>query len=287
MIRKMLVVFIAAGFSFGQVAPFENFAIGFWPEYDHPGVLVLIQIEILQENLPYDISLELPAGSKMALQRKINSMGEKEMITQEIIEADGKTIMPIHITQTQYFAQFYFNPFDETDLRKLDYNFKADKELGHFHVLIQEHKLAENFSTNFTDAEIFQNDYRLTFYRQHFEQLKKGDALNIQFSYENPTHRTTKDVLQSSMADHPDTEQSSTSNQGTSNLPGQFSNVKLYLIPIVVLLVIILGIIIRGNLKPNTIPVSDSTKSFCTGCGAQIETGNQFCTGCGRKQDVS
>jgi len=291
----MILFFTASSFS--QEAPFENFVLGFWPEYDHPGVLVTIQITINQKNLPYDISLVLPPGSKMALQKSSVDENDTQMIPQEILMTDGKSVMPIHLTKSQYYAQFYFNPFDDSGIRKMDYNFSADKNLGHFHVVIQKHILAETFSTNLPDPEILQNDFQLHFYQQHFEHLDTGDHINIQFSYENPTHQTTVEILQTNTDDHPALQQSQTQDESPNTLPEQYRMVKKLILPLLILLIIVLVFIIRINSKQkmvvsgeagiNTKSKSGATPRFCTQCGETLNAGNHFCTKCGRENNVS
>ena len=62
MIRKYIFLIL---FSFiYSNSPVNNFIIGFWPEYDHPGVLVSIQVESNLNNLPFEFILFVPKNAK-------------------------------------------------------------------------------------------------------------------------------------------------------------------------------------------------------------------------------
>ncbi len=277
-------------FLFGEKAPFEEFVVGFWPEYDHPGVLVTIQIDTPEALLPYDIAITLPDGAKMALKREMNDAGEEELVKQEIIEKDGKSIMPIHLTEPNFYSQFYFNPFAKEGRREMSYDFETDKDLDHYHIIIQEHMAAENFQTSLQEPETFQNDYGITFYRQHLDDLKAGEKFNIRFSYDNPEGVTTVDVLQKMMANHP--EMNGAGQAGAKgddiNTFSRFENARKYTFVLFFVLVIIVIIIVRWKGKsPAPAPSAKSDSHFCTSCGQENAPDVKFCTNCGKSLHVS
>ena len=48
--------------------PLNNLIVGIWPEYDHSGVLVSLQIEADSTNIPFEFTLSLPYETKMAIE---------------------------------------------------------------------------------------------------------------------------------------------------------------------------------------------------------------------------
>ena len=58
MIKILLnILFVIPISSFANDTPINKFIIGFWPEYDHPGVLVSIQIQSDSTEIPYNFNL--------------------------------------------------------------------------------------------------------------------------------------------------------------------------------------------------------------------------------------
>ena len=67
--------------TFAKDNPINNFIIGFWPEYDHPGVLVSIQIESDSTQLPYNFNLIVPNTTRMAIESYVE---ENELISNQV-----------------------------------------------------------------------------------------------------------------------------------------------------------------------------------------------------------
>jgi len=294
MYQRFIFIVLLFGYSFAQTAPFEEFVLGLWPEYDHPGILVTIQIDIPEEELPYDININLPDGSRMALQKGYDENGEELMLQQDIIVANDETIMPVHMTNTHFYSQFYFNPFKDANHREMSYEFSTDKLLDHYHILIQRHMSARNFVTNLPDPEIFENDFGIQFYRQHLDSLKANEKYLIELSYDNPDNETTVDILQREF-----NEQESSSNQqaftdsrsSESITEEQYDSVKIYTFILFIIFIIAIFIIIRR--KGNEVQVTNSSKHFndqhryCVECGSILTADQRYCSDCGRDNHAS
>jgi hypothetical protein len=293
MFQKVIFFVFLLNTFFAQKAPFEEIVIGLWPEYDHPGVLVTIQIDILESELPYDIEITLPPGSRMALKKGLDENGEETMVQQDIIVVNDKTIMPIQLTQSHFYSQFYFNPFNESDHRELKYEFSTNKLLDHYHVLIQKHLIGENFRTNLTDPEEFQNEYDIHFFRQHLDSLEPNENFTIELSYDNPSHRTTVDILKENFEQQDNTTNSeSPSAQKNDNLVLQNQNVKKYTFLLFAVFGVVLIFIIWkfGKKGDKNIPQESKIakeEQFCKNCGSSILKDNKFCTSCGEEINVS
>ena len=292
MFQKIIFFFILLNIFSAQKAPFEEFVLGLWPEYDHPGVLVTIQIDILESELPYDIEITLPPGSRMALKKGIDENGQESMIQQDIIVVNDKTIMPIHLTKTHFYSQFYFNPFTESAHRELKYEFSTNKLLDHYHVLIQKHLIAENFTTNLTDPEEFQNEYDIHFMRQHLDSLEPNEKFTIELSYDNPSNRTTVDILQQKFDQQENTTASeSASTRSDHNTTINTQNTKTYtFLLFAVFGAVLIFVIWKYGRKNDQLPTTSKNTNesqFCKNCGSGISQNNKFCTSCGEEINVS
>jgi len=293
MFQKVIFFVFLVNTIFSQKAPFEEIVIGLWPEYDHPGVLVTIQIDILESDLPYDIEITLPPGSRMALKEGLDENGQETMIQQDIIVVNDKTIMPIHLTESHFYSQFYFNPFNESAHRELKYEFSTNKLLDHYHVLIQKHLIGENFTTNLTDPEEFQNEYDIHFLRQHLDSLEPNDNFIIELSYDNPSHRTTVDILKENFEQQDNTAVSeSPSTRKNDNEVYQNENVKKYTFLLFGVFGVVLIFVIWKFGKKEDISLPKASKKtkegqFCKNCGSGILKDIKFCTSCGEEINVS
>nr|MBC8479210.1 hypothetical protein [FCB group bacterium] len=105
--KKLVAAVLLNIFLFAQTAPFEEFLVGFWPEYDHPGVLITIEMITPVDQLPVDFNIKLPAEANMALRSIDNPAGEKELVHQLINTEKGYNIMPVHVDQSKFYIQFY------------------------------------------------------------------------------------------------------------------------------------------------------------------------------------
>ena len=95
-----------------QDSPFNSFIVALWPEYERPGVLVILTGEIKSDLLPLRIRTPLPDGADVAM-----AMGQ---------EGGGSDLSPVPVSREgtvewidaafvapQFQIEFYFNPFEE------------------------------------------------------------------------------------------------------------------------------------------------------------------------------
>ncbi|NOZ08406.1 MAG: hypothetical protein GXO91_05965, partial [FCB group bacterium] len=60
--KSILILLVFCRVATGS-APFTTFVTGFWPEYDHPGVLVTFEIVTPASQLPYELGIYLPENA--------------------------------------------------------------------------------------------------------------------------------------------------------------------------------------------------------------------------------
>ena len=115
MIRKVIIFILFNSFLISNNSSIDNLVIGFWPEYDHPGVLVSIQVLSDSTDYPYIFNLNVPKNSKMAIANNING---KNKITEhiDVIKNNEEYLLPLVVNSSKFYAQFYFNPAEYVDL---------------------------------------------------------------------------------------------------------------------------------------------------------------------------
>ncbi len=277
-----------------QVSQYKRFDIYILPEYDHPGVGIILAAEVMEGQYPRFLEMQVPAGTSTALLRQL---GQNQPIALDIQERDGKTYLPIDVSRAEFQVQFYFNPFDETGARRaFEYTILTNELLPAFHVEVYRPIAASNFQHSLEGAEEDQDDLGLTFYRQHFDGLQPGTAYAVSVSYDNPTNMLTVPALQARLEEL----RAGETGAGAPSLsqPSNLSKVLIVLSLVGVGLFVILNT--WGGRRAQPVPAAaestsggavgqpatrpkDGNAKFCAKCGNPRHSDNRFCASCGKE----
>ena len=195
---RIIYLYLFLSFSLSN-SPINNFIIGFWPEYDHPGVLVSIQIESEPSELPYSFKLDVPKNSKMVIETIIEGENRNNnVLSVEYDEVLKKNHIISHIKQEKYLLQFYYNPFDLSEIdRKIEFALRANVDLFDFYIVIQKHLGSMDYNINLNNLETIEDAYGITYYRKKIDSLKANDSLLVKIDYQNQMKNTSMDILNS------------------------------------------------------------------------------------------
>ena len=275
---------------------YTSFDVYIYPEYEHPGVGVVVEGVVKEGQYPRYLEMQVPQGTTIALVRRgtADAMGEGERI--DILERDGKYFLPIDVSEPRFQVQYYFNPFEEgEETRSFTYDLSTNEVLPEFHFIIQRPIAAENFQHSLVGAEEVEGEFGIVFYRQHFPGLQPQAVQAVTVSYSNPTQTLTLVRLQSMMAEQQAAGGVSPAATGdpTSNL----GTVLLVLLIVGVGMFMILKVMgPRKALQPALAmqtaseivaspkgkgKVSSPTK-FCPHCGGPRQVAAKFCGQCGK-----
>ena len=260
--------------TFANDTPINNFIIGFWPEYDHPGVLVSIQIESDSTQLPYNFNLIVPNTTRMAIESYVE--GNEQISNQvEVKNIDNQYLLPVNINRINYYAQFYFNPFDENAERKIEYNIQADIDLFKYYVVIQKHLGGTEFTTNLDDVESITDEFGLTYFRSKYSILHSGESHKVEINYNNPNNITSMSLLNEMVAN-----MKQDNNQNNNQMTNNHNDNKIYVFTITAIMAILI-LLVSLYFKDDML--SNSEKIQCIKCGNTIDLSCNFCKKCGDK----
>jgi hypothetical protein len=262
--------------TFASNNPINNFIIGFWPEYDHPGVLVSIQIESDSTQLPYNFNLIVPNTTRMAIESYVE---ENEQISNqvEVINVNNQSLLPMNINRKNYYAQFYFNPFKESAERKIEYNIQADIDILKYYVVIQKHLGGTEFTTNLADVESITDEFGLTYYRSKHSILHSGESHTIKISYNNPDNLTSMSILNEMVSNM---KQNQNENENEIEIENNYINNKMYVLSVSTIMTIL---ILAVSLAHNNNLLITPGKIQCKRCGNTINLSSKYCKECGDK----
>ncbi len=262
-----------------QDSPFNSFIIALWPEYDRPGVLVILTGEIKTDQLPLRIRTPLPDGVDIVM-----AMGQ---------EGGGSDLSPVAVSfegslkwidatflAPQFQIEFYFNPFEENKLREFEYLFQINQPLETYHVAVQVPLGGEAFSFSETDVDSVRDDHGLNYIRKRFAGLAADLPKPFSFSYQNESGRLTVNILEG-MLDNMPNQEFQTDSQTESVKRYRLPTFEPYLI-LGVVAVIVAAVFWRTDKKRGDTSQKNG-KNFCSNCGSKIGGSGKFCGNCGIK----
>lgn len=256
--------------------PINNFIIGFWPEYDHPGVLVSLQIQTDTTKIPFKFNLRVPEYAKMAVETLIES-GEQISNPVELIQINNEYYLPINLIDKNYYAQFYFNPFTENENRIMKFYLQADINLLDYYIVIQKHISGSDFTTNLENVKSITDEFGLTYYRSNNSLLPSGESQLIKIEYNNPENITTMTVLNSILTEMEH------NHEMTENNPGILENHNKNKSNVMTISIAMTMVILFYAFLLHKKSAIVTNKIYCSTCGIMLDVSNQYCKECGGK----
>lgn len=262
-------------------SPFEDFIVAIWPEYDHPGVLVIYTGTVKESHLPLSLDLRVPEETDLVLAVGQNdTAGNLAPIPVEATR-DGKWART-RLVRPAFQIEFYFDPFDEGERREGNLTVQLNQPLAGYHLAVQRPLMAQRFQISEPAAETFNDDHGFTYYRVHLDTLPAGQAKSVSFSYVNRDNRLSLERLQETLGGAPAGTRAPDSRAGTA--------VSRYRLPtyeplaVLGILSLVVGyIFLRSNGPRRVRPGTGGKKSFCPHCGSPVNRGDNFCSDCGKK----
>ncbi len=277
-IITLSLILLSASILTAQESPFEELDFALWPEYDHTGVLVLMEGTLRQDVLPVTLAFRIPDDA--ATVGATFSEGDEEIPLEVPIEqrTDGKwAVLEIAKSSKILRTGFYYNPFTDSAERNIEYILELNQPLDHFHIQVQEPLASENFRIDDPKAQKSGDPtHGFTSYTIHVDGLSPGEQKPISFSYRNPSGQLSMEVLQQMMAaEPPPSSGGAASPQTTVNRNDEsFKHNMPTWQPLLILAVValIIGVI-----------YATKNKYYCPKCKTQLSGSSKFCSSCGAK----
>lgn len=285
-----------------------NFLISIWPEYDHPGVLVIFNGELNEQDVPMEVSFPIPEQSRFALVAGSTDTTANTMIPVPIQDSETGKEVTFTAVHPSFHVEFYFNPFaPDSAHRHYSYDFVPQFSVDSLMVDLQEPLSAQGFEPEMRTDHQTQDSHGIRYYRSHFNKVAAGDTIHIEAHYENPEGQMTNELMQTQMGGAEGQGQmgGGMPQSGGSSGGAQSATNNIWII--LVLGLIVIGVIYfvtqsGGEKTPReeaaaspeqtepgaaeSISPADSPggKKFCIHCGEQIPAEAKFCTKCGKSQ---
>lgn len=263
-----------------QESPFSSFIVALWPDYDRPGVLVILTGRIESDQLPLHIRTALPDDADVVMGTGQEGGGVDLSPLSEVRDETGRWLDANFIDE-EFQIEFYFNPFNQKESRKGEYAFQLNHPLENYHVAIQIPLGAERFTFSESGVDSVKDEHGLTYVRKRFGALDKNSKKTFIFSYFNKTGRLTGDILQEMLDVTP---------PDGDKIDKDIGIAKRYSLPtyepyIILAMVVMAICLVFWKFDIQVVdPKAKNTKNFCPNCGEKIDNNNnKYCSNCGNK----
>ena len=283
MIRNALSFVFLAGFLAAQSVaetPFENFVVAVWPEYDHPGVLVICTGTVKSDRLPLTLEVRVPDETTVVM-----AVGQSDTVSDlspvDLVQRAGGQWVDLTVVRNSFQLEYYFNPFTASENRQVKITLQLNQPLADYHIAIQHPLAAQGFTFSEKEIETFSDEHGLTYSRTHLPSLAAGSAKEISFSYRNPSGRLSVALLQEMLGG--DLSSPSATSGGREKI-SRFRLPTYEPLTVLGLLAVAVGFLFwRSNSKSTPPSTGDAQKKFCHQCGTKVKESDRFCSGCGSK----
>ncbi|MCF7802732.1 MAG: zinc ribbon domain-containing protein [Candidatus Marinimicrobia bacterium] len=303
----LALALLVANMGFAQ-APIQNFLISVWPEYDHPGVLVIFNGEVNEADLPMEVSFPIPEQSRFALVAGSTDTTANSMIPVPIEDGENGKQITFSAVKPSFHVEFYYNPFQEGNAhRHYSYDFATNHPIDSLIVDLQQPLAAQNFQPEIQTDHQMEDSHGIKYHRAHYMGVAAGEQVHIEAHYDNPQGEMTNNLLQSQMGEGGG-QMGGGMQGGTGQASGRSgeSNNSLWIIIglVLVILAVLYYVTTSGKERtpreesaavpeqggePQSVEPADKQQAsgdtrYCIHCGSQIPAKANFCTKCGKKQ---
>lgn len=265
----------------------KDLSIQFWPEYDHPDMLVMYSFALAEDStLPAEFQIRVPANADLNAIAKAS--GEKMVnVPYDAPIKDGDwSIITIVINDLANYRVEYYVPLKKNgSIRNFSFLWQSDYAVESFKLQFQQ----PPSSTNLVIEPVFSNANPMrdgiVYHDLSLSSLPAGEVFELVLSYD----KASDDLTVSSMPVEVGGVQKSSEEGSFSlgdSLPKILVCVGVFLIAGGVLYFFLAGR--RGEPKPKRKRHTPSTTSassnvYCHECGKRARSGDKFCRSCGAK----
>jgi hypothetical protein len=280
----LVVILFPAAVGFAQTpgGNLETLQVRFWPDFDDPSVLVLINGELPDETiLPVEITIPIPEGAEINAVAHISG--------QEMLSLDFETTSDsvTFFTPSPRFLVEYYAPYQQDgSSRSYEFEWISDLSVDQFVAEVQQPANATSLATEPGASNVFNGQTDgLTYYGLDPTSVPAGTPYRLSFNYE----MSSDDLTVAPVAPAPvETINSpaSTEEQGDNNWL-LFAGIAA----LVALAVVGTWLVVtRTNGRKSSKPVKPRPKArsskktatvYCHNCGQAAEGNDRFCRRCG------
>jgi hypothetical protein len=273
----------AVGFAQTPEGDLETLQVRFWPDFDQPSVLVLINGELPEQTiLPVEITIPIPEGAEI---NAVAHISGEEMLS---LDFESTSDSVTFLSPSPRFLVEYYAPYQQDgSSRSYEFEWESDLSVDQFVAEVQQPANATSLETDPGAGNVFTGQIDgLTYYGLDPKAVPAGTPYRLNFNYEMLSDELTVAPVAPAPAETINPA-ASTVEQGDDNNWLLFAGIAA----LVALAVVGTWLVAtRSKGRKTSKPVKPRPKArssnktatvYCHNCGQAAEGNDRFCRRCG------
>ncbi len=275
--KFLFIVFIFLYSPIFAKSKISDLNIYIYPEYYYKGIMVEINGNVDYPDSLYTLEMIVPTMTDSVFFVSGSTKDESEVKILNIQDKNSNKWVELQLDKSRFRIFVFYNPFNSSIKREIQYPLQFSIPLSEFHVFIQEPLTSNNFNIDLKSVSN-KDQHNIIFHQIHFKELNQMSKQIINLTYDNPTGKTTMQFLQERLSEN------SINNKAPELISKKAP--RRHRLPLWepfavlgVLSAIVGGLFLKNNYNKN----DKTNKNFCSKCGNKIENSDNYCSDCGSK----
>lgn len=247
-----------------------------YPEYYYSGIMVEINGEVDLSDIPFSMEMLVPAMTDSVFFVSGSPNDQSEVKTLNIKDANSMRWVHLELNKSPFRIFVFYNPFNSSVTREIQYPLQFSTSLSEFHVFVQEPLISTSFNIDL-ESTSNKDQHNIVFHQIHFQGLKEMSKEIINLSYDNLSGKTTMQYLQGRLSENSINNDESTQ-QKDNKIPKRHRLPLWEPIAVLGVLSVLSGMLFFNN---NQNKKNGKNKNFCSKCGNKLDKSDKYCSICG------
>ena len=201
---------------------------------------------------------------------------QSEVKTLNIKDENSMRWVHLELNKSPFRIFVFYNPFNSSVTREIQYPLQFSTSLSEFHVFVQEPLISTSFNIDL-ESTSNKDQHNIVFHQIHFQGLKEMSKEIINLSYDNLSGKTTMQYLQGRLSKDSINNDESTQ-QKDNKIPKRHRLPLWEPIAVLGVLSVLSGVLFFNN---NQNKKNGKNKNFCSKCGNKLDKSDKYCSICG------
>ena len=247
-----------------------------YPEYYYSGIMVEINGKVDLSDIPFSMEMLVPVMTDSVFFVSGSPNDQSEVKTLNIKDENSMSWVHLELNKSPFRIFVFYNPFNSSVTREIQYPLQFSTSLSEFHVFVQEPLISTSFNIDL-ESTSNKDQHNIVFHQIHFQGLKEMSKEIINLSYDNLSGKTTMQYLQGRLSENSINNDESTQ-QKDNKIPKRHRLPLWEPIAVLGVLSVLSGVLFFNN---NQNKKNGKNKNFCSKCGNKLDKSDKYCSICG------
>ena len=247
-----------------------------YPEYYYSGIMVEINGKVDLSDIPFSMEMLVPTKTDSVFFVSGSPNDKSEVKTLNIKDENSMRWVHLELNKSPFRIFVFYNPFNSSVTREIQYPLQFSTSLSEFHVFVQEPLISTSFNIDL-ESTSNKDQHNIVFHQIHFQGLKEMSKEIINLSYDNLSGKTTMQYLQGRLSENSINNDESTQ-QKDNKIPKRHRLPLWEPIAVLGVLSVLSGVLFFNN---NQNKKNGKNKNFCSKCGNKLDKSDKYCSICG------